>query len=90
VGAGVGAVTCAQVGEHTDTGIVLSEQCVDPSESDGGIPMWSLALIIILVILILVALVYIIFMNRKLKSAILLSGSGGQQQREVNEKIKEP
>jgi len=81
VGAGVGTVTCAMVGELTDSGIVLSEQCTDASESDGGeISMWALALIIILGILILVALVYGVHMNRKVKNAILLRESDGQQQ----------
>jgi len=69
VGAGVGVVTCAQVGELTDNSNVLSAACVDPVESSStALPTWAIVLIVLLCLILLPACFYGFFMKRKYQS----------------------
>jgi len=59
VGAGVGVVTCAQVGELIDNDNVLSKACVDPSESTStSLPAWVIVLIVMLSIFLIAICFY--------------------------------
>jgi len=71
VGAGVGIVTCAQIGELTESSVVQGEACTDASESDSSsTPDWAIALIIVLVILLLIAIGCGILMRQKYKKLL--------------------
>jgi len=74
VGAGVGAITCLEVGELAEGGIVLSEACVDPSESgdDSGVPVWAIALIVALAMLLIATAVYAMYVRQKYSKALPL------------------
>jgi len=79
VGAGEGTVTCVQVGELTDSGVVKegSEACVDPIENEddgdnGGLSTWSLALIVVLSVLLVIAIIYVIVIRQKYVKALPL------------------
>merc|ERR1719419_1959614 len=63
VGAGVGAITCLEVGELVEGGIVLSEACVDPStsEDDSGVPVWAIVLIVALAMLLIATALYAMY-----------------------------
>lgn len=65
VGAGVGVITCVEVGELTDGGNILSEACVDPvedsietSKTEAKVPDWAIAMIIVLAIFIVAVVIY--------------------------------
>jgi len=73
LGAGVGKVTCAMVGELTDSGVVLSEQCIDPVHGGGmKILILYLTLTIVLTMLFLGACLFGISMRRKYQSVLRL------------------
>jgi len=82
VGAGEGVVTCVQVGELTDSGVVKegSEACVDPIENEdggndgdsGGPPGWSVAVIVVLGVLLVIAIIYVTFIRQKYVKALPL------------------
>jgi len=74
IGAGVGAITCVEVGELTDGGIVQSEACVDASESeeDTGVPGWAIGLIVALAILLIVTALYAMYVRQKYSKALPL------------------
>lgn len=83
VGAGVGTITCVQVGELTDGGNVLSKACVDASSNkgDSGIPVWAIAIIVVLALLLLATGVYAIFIRKKYQEALpLLTTTKGDVQ----------
>lgn len=68
LGAGRGVVTCAQVGELTESFVVLSPACVDAAESsddDSGVETWVIILIVLLCILLAVTCLYGVCMNSK-------------------------
>jgi hypothetical protein len=70
VGAGVGVVTCAQVGELTEGDIVHSAACVDPvdpivSSSSTGVPTWAIVLIVLLCLILLPTCVYGVKVSKK-------------------------
>jgi len=68
LGAGRGVVTCAQVGELTESFVVLSAACVDAVESsddDSGVETWVVILIVLLCILLAVTCLYGVCMNSK-------------------------
>jgi len=67
VDSGVGMVTCAQVGELTEGGIVHSEACIDPVESKKSTSLegWTIALIVILSVLLIIVSLYMIFIQKK-------------------------
>jgi len=80
VGAGVGTITCLQVGQLKESGVVLSEACVDPStsEEDTGVPRWAIGLIVVLAILLIATALYAIFIRQKYSKALpLLSKTEG-------------
>jgi len=70
VGAGIGMVTCAQVGELKESGVVHSEACIDPIESESSVALeaWAIALIIILALVLIITLVYMVYIQRKYKT----------------------
>jgi len=77
IGAGVGAITCLEVGELEDNGIVLSEACVDPvdpseSEEDTGIPGWAIGLIVALAVLLIATALYAMHVRQKYSKALPL------------------
>jgi len=74
VGAGVGTITCLQVGQLEDQGVVQSEACVDPSTSDEdtAVPGWAIGLIAALAILLVVTALYAIFIRQKYSKALPL------------------
>jgi len=74
IGAGVGAITCLEVGELTDGGNVVSEACVDASESeeDTGVPGWAIGLIVALAILLIATAVYAMHVRQKYSKALPL------------------
>jgi len=73
VGAGVGKVTCAMVGELTESGVVQGEQCTDPASSESStVSTWAIILIVILCILLLVACLYGFHMRQKYMNNIPL------------------
>lgn len=90
VGAGEGMVTCVQVGELTDNGVVKdgSEACVDAIESEGGdssgLPAWAIALIVILAILLIMAVIYVYFIRQKYVKALPLLESNTKEGVEMN------
>jgi len=73
-GAGVGTITCVQVGELTDGGNVLSAACKDASSSkgDSGIPDWAIALIAVLAVLLVTTAVYALFIRQQYQKALPL------------------
>jgi len=84
VGAGEGAVTCVQVGELMDNGVVKagSEACIDAVESEneddgdnGSLPRWAIAMIVILGLLLMIAVIYVIFIRMKYVKALPLLDS---------------
>jgi len=73
VGAGVGAVTCVLVGELTESSVVLSDECIDPSEKESIVLQgWIIVVLVILGILIVVFCAYGVYMSCKVKNLILL------------------
>jgi len=83
IGAGVGAITCLQVGELTDSGNILSEACVDPStsEDDTGVPSWAIGLIVALAILLISTALYAMYVRQKYSKALpLLKNTEGEVQ----------
>jgi len=75
VGAGVGTITCVQVGELVDNGVIQSEACVDPSPStseDTGVPGWAIGLIVALAVLLVGTALYAIFIRQKYSKALPL------------------
>jgi len=79
VGAGQGVVTCVQVGELTDNGVVKqgSEACVDATErtgdgSDSDLPAWTIGLIVTLAVLLIIAIIYGVSIRKKYAQAIPL------------------
>jgi len=74
IGAGVGAITCLEIGELTDGGNVVSEACVDASESeeDTGVPGWAIGLIVALAILLTATAVYAMYVRQKYSKALPL------------------
>jgi len=74
IGAGVGAITCLEVGELTDGGNIVSEACVDPSESDEGtvVPGWAIGLIVALAILLVATALYAMYVRQKYSKALPL------------------
>jgi len=82
VGAGVGVVTCAQVGELTDADVVLSEACVDASESssDSDLPVWTIVLIVLLCILLILAIGYGMAMGKKYRKVVPLLEANNRAQ----------
>jgi len=68
VDAGVGMVTCAQVGELTESGNVLSKACIDPVESEKkstSVEGWVIAIIVILCVVLIVVCIYMVFIRRE-------------------------
>jgi len=75
VGAGVGTITCAQVGALTDGGIVRGEACVDPSpSSETGVPDWAIALIVVLAVILVAVFIYAMVIRNKYQQAKPLLG----------------
>jgi len=78
VGAGVGTITCLEVGELTDGGNVMSEACVDavnPSQSkkEAGVPVWVIVIIIGLVVILVIVATYAMIARKRYKGALLLT-----------------
>jgi len=68
VDSGVGMVTCAKVGELTESSVVHSEACIDPIESKESsvvLEAWAISLIIILSVVLLITLVYMVYIQKK-------------------------
>jgi len=68
VGAGMGVVTCEQVGELSDNDNVYSEACQDAQESDSDsskLSTWAIILIVVLCVLLVVSIAYLIFIQNK-------------------------
>jgi len=67
VGAGVGVVTCAQVGELTESGVVFGEACVDATTASKttNVPTWAIVLIVVLAILLILAIAYVLRMRQQ-------------------------
>jgi len=87
VGAGIGAVTCAEVGELTDAGNVYSEACVDPSESSSsGLPTWTIVLIVLLCVLLLLSVAYGMTVSKKYKKVLpLIDANDRAQEKETRD-----
>jgi len=82
VGAGVGTITCVQVGELKDNDIVLSAACVDASQKskEKSVPEWAIAIIVALSILLLTMCIYALFIRKKYQEALpLLNKTEGVQ-----------
>lgn len=67
VGAGMGVVTCEQVGELSDNDNVYSEACKDSKESKSSsvVPRWAWAVIVLLVLLLIITIIYVFIIRRK-------------------------
>lgn len=67
VESGVGMVTCAKVGELVESGVVQSEACIDPIETEESsvLEAWAIALIIILCVVLIITFVYMVYIQRK-------------------------
>lgn len=87
VGAGIGVVTCAQVGELTDSGNVYSKACVDPSKtSSAAVPTWTIILIVLLCALLIFSIVYSVALNKKYKKVIpLIEANDRAQENQTND-----
>jgi len=78
VGAGMGAVTCEQVGELSDNDNVYSEACQDATEGSESstLSTWAIAVIVVLCVLLILTIFYVIFIRRKYYNALpLLAGN---------------
>jgi len=68
VGSGVGMVTCTQVGELKESGVVLGEACTDPVETEGSsevLEPWAIALLVILAVVLIITFIYMVYIQRK-------------------------
>lgn len=81
VGAGMGVVTCEQVGELSEAGNIYSKACVDATEDESSssstLSSWAIAVIVVLCVLLLIAIVYVISIKKKYKDAQLLGNTTG-------------
>jgi len=73
LGAGRGVVTCAQVGELVESGVVQGEACQDPVESSKStLEVWAIVIIVLLSVLLTVTFLYGICINKKYKKVLPL------------------
>jgi len=92
VGAGVGVVTCKQVGEFNDNGNVRGEACVDQINGDKTgtiVTTWVIALTVVLAVLLLFAILYLIFIRRKYNNLLPLLEKETAKDLETASLIKE-
>merc|ERR1712060_842804 len=89
LGAGRGVVTCAQVGELTESFVVLSAACVDAAESssdDSEPEIWGIILIVLLAVLLVATCVYGACMRSKYeKVAPLIAANASAKDRATRE-----
>merc|ERR1711920_389981 len=88
LGAGRGVVTCSQVGELTESFVVLSAACVDAVESsdDSEPEIWGIILIVLLSVLLVATCVYGACMRSKYeKVAPLIAANASAKDRATRE-----
>merc|ERR1719233_376370 len=84
LGAGRGVVTCAQVGELTDSSLVLSAACVDAGESsdEAGPEVWAIVVIVLLSLFLVATCAYGYCMRSKYdKVAPLIAANASAKDR---------